>query len=98
MRKFFLLQSAFILVLLYIQMYVQEGHHQVAFETLGIFLVLISLTFGISVIVTGFRKLVNRGVNFHDGVMKLSIFILPVYYVAQLVGWLYDKGFIGGGK
>jgi len=31
-----------------------------------------------------------------DGVIKLSIFIFPIYYVAQLMGWLYDQGIIGG--
>jgi hypothetical protein len=96
MRTFFLAQSGIILVLVYIQMYVQEGTYQVAFQTIGKFIVLISLTFAFSVIVTGVRKLMNRGVHFPDGVIKLSIFILPVYYVAQLVGWLYDHGFIGG--
>ena len=96
MRKFFLAQSGVILILVYIQMYVQEGTYQVAFPTLGSFIVLISLTFAFSVIVTGVRKMINRSVNFPDGVIKLSIYILPVYYIAQLVGWLYDHGFIGG--
>jgi len=97
MRKFFLAQSGVILVLVYIQMYVQEGTYQVAFKTLGSFIVLLSLTLAFSVIVTGVRRMMNRNVNFRDGVIKLSIFILPVYYVAQLVGWLYDHGFIGRG-
>ena len=97
MRKFFLAQSGVILALIYIQMYVQEGSYKVAFPTLGSFIVLISLTFALSVIVTGLRKMMNRNVNFPDGVIKLSIFILPIYYVAQLMGWLYDHGFIGGG-
>ncbi len=97
MRKFFLAQSGVILLLIYIQMYVQEGTYQVAFQTLGSFLVLISLTFAFSVVVTGARKMTNRSVNFPDGVIKLSIYILPLYYVAQLVGWLFDKGFIGRG-
>jgi hypothetical protein len=96
MRKFFLAQSAVILVLVYIQMYVQEGRYDVAFETMGTFIVLLSLTFAISVVVTGVRKLINRGVNFPDGVTKLSIYILPFYYVVQLIGWLYDQGIIGG--
>lgn len=90
MRKFFLIQSGVILVLIYIQKYIQEGHYEVAFDTLGSMIVLISLTFALSVIVTAIRKLINRNVNFPDGVIRLSIFILPVYYVAQLVGWLYD--------
>jgi hypothetical protein len=76
MRKFFLAQSGVILLLIYIQMYVQEGTYQVAFQTLGSFI---------------------RSINFPDGVIKLSIYILPLYYVVQLVGWLNDKGFIGGG-
>jgi len=96
MRKFFLIQSGVILVLIYIQKYVQEGSYNVAFDTLGSMIVLISLTFAISLIVTGIRKLINRAVNFRDGVIKLSIFILPVYYVAQLVGWLNEQGIIGG--
>jgi hypothetical protein len=96
MRKFFLAQSGVILVLIYIQKYVQEGSYQVAFQAFGSFIVLISLTFALSIVVTGLRKMINRSVNFPDGVIKLSIFILPVYYVAQLVGWLYDQGIIGG--
>jgi len=96
MRKFFLAQSGVILLLIYIQKYVQEGSYQVAFKAFGSFIVLISLTFAISVSVTGVRKMINRSVNFPDGVIKLSIYILPVYYVVQLVGWLYDHGFIGG--
>ena len=82
-------------MLVYIQMYIQEGTYQVGFKTLESFLVLISFTFAISVIVTGVRKVINRQVNFADGVIRLSIFILPVYYVAQLVGWMFDKGIIG---
>jgi hypothetical protein len=96
MRKFFLAQSGIILLLVYIQMYVQEGSYKVGFKTMGTFIVLISLTFAISVTVTSVRKLINRNVNFPDGVTKLSIYIFPVYYVAQLVGWLYDQGIIGG--
>ena len=95
MRKFFLIQNGVILLLIYIQMYVQEGQYNVAFKTLGSFIVLISLTFAISVAVNGVRKLINRSVNFPDGVIRLSISILPVYYVVQLMGWLYDHGFIG---
>jgi hypothetical protein len=97
MRKFFLAQSGVILLLIYIQLYVQERNYNVAIQAIGSFIVLISLTFAIAVIVTGLRKMINRSINFPDGVIKLSIFILPVYYVAQLVGWLYDHGFIGGG-
>ena len=97
MRKFFLAQSSVILLLIYIQRYVQERSYNVAFKALGSFIVLISLTFAISIIVTGVRKMINRNVNFPDGVIKLSIFILPIYYVAQFVGWLYDQGIIGGG-
>jgi hypothetical protein len=96
MRKFFLAQSGIILVLVYIQMYVQEDSYQVGLKTLGTFLVLISLTFALAVAVTGIRKLINRNVNFPDGVIKLSIYIFPVYYIAQFVGWLYDQGIIGG--
>ncbi|MCJ7500119.1 hypothetical protein MUP29_07660 [bacterium] len=96
MRKFFLAQSGVILILVYIQMYVQEGTYQVAFQTLGSFIVLLSLTFAFSVAVTGIRKLINRNVNFPDGVIKLSIYIFPVYFVAQFVGWLYEQGIIGG--
>jgi hypothetical protein len=96
MRKFFLAQSGIILLLVYIQMYVQEGTYQVAFKTLGSFIVLLSLTFAFSVAVTGIRKMINRKVNFPDGVIKLSIYIFPVYFVAQLVGWLYEQGIIGG--
>ena len=96
MRKFFLAQSGIILLLIYIQRYVQEGHFNVAFQTFGSFIVLLSLTFALSVAVTGVRKMINRSVNFSDGVIKLSIYIFPVYYVAQLVGWLYDQGIIGG--
>ena len=96
MRKFFLAQSGVILILVYIQMYVQEGTYQVAFQTLGSFIVLLSLTFAFSVAVTGIRKLINRSVNFPDGVIKLSIYIFPVYFVAQFVGWLYEQGIIGG--
>ncbi|MDF1526872.1 MAG: hypothetical protein RRA15_09785 [bacterium] len=97
MRKFFLVQSGVILLLVYIQMYVQEGTYQVAFKTLGNFIVLLSLTFAFSVVVTGIRKMINRKVNFPDSVIKLSIYIFPVYFVAQLVGWLYEQGIIGGG-
>jgi len=96
MRKFFLIQTGVILLLIYIQMYVQEGSYKVGIETLGSFIVLLSLTFALSLTVTGIRKLINRNVNFRDGVIKLSIFILPVYYVAQLVGWLTEQGIIGG--
>ncbi len=96
MRKFFLAQSGVILILVYIQMYVQEGTYQVAFQTLGSFIVLLSLTFAFSVAVTGIRKMINRNVNFPDGVIKLSIYIFPVYFVAQFVGWLYEQGIIGG--
>lgn len=97
MRKFFLAQSGIILLLIYVQMYVQEGSYQVAFQALGSFVVLLSLTFALAIVVTGVRKLFNRTVNFPEGILKLSVFILPVYYVAQLVGWLYDQGIIGGG-
>lgn len=97
MRNFFLAQSGVILLLVYIQMYVQEGTYQVAFKTLGSFAVLISLTFALAIFITGVRKLFNRKVNFTEGILKLSLFILPVYYVVQLVGWLYDQGIIGGG-
>ena len=97
MRKFFLAQSGVILILVYIQMYVQEGTYQVAVQTLGKFIVLLSLTFAFSVAVTGIRKMINRNVNFPDGVIKLSIYIFPVYFVAQFVGWLYEQGIIGGG-
>ena len=97
MRKFFLIQTGVILLLIYIQMYVQEGSYEVGFKTLGSFIVLLSLTFALSLTVTGIRKLINRNVNFRDGVIKLSIFILPVYYVAQLIGWLNEQGIIGGG-
>jgi hypothetical protein len=96
MRKFFLAQSGVILILVYIQMYVQEGTYQVAVQTLGKFIVLLSLTFAFSVAVTGIRKMINRNVNFPDGVIKLSIYIFPVYFVAQLVGWLHEQGIIGG--
>ena len=97
MRKFFAAQSGIILILVYIQMYIQEGTYQVGMKTFESFLVLISFTFAISVIVTGVRKVMNRNINFADGVIKMSIFILPVYYVAQLIGWMYDKGIVGGG-
>ena len=96
MRKFFLAQSGVILILVYIQMYVQEGTYQVAVQTLGKFIVLLSLTFAFSVAVTGIRKMINRNVNFPDGVIKLSIYIFPVYFVAQFVGWLYEQGIIVG--
>jgi hypothetical protein len=96
MRKFFLAQSGIILLLVYIQMYVQEDTYQVAVPTLGSFIVLLSLTFAFSVAVTGIRKMINRNVNFPDGVIKLSIYIFPVYFVAQLVGWLHEQGIIGG--
>lgn len=96
MRKFFLAQSCIILLLIYIQKYVQEGRYDVAVDTIGIFIVLIALTFALAVIVTGFRKLMDRRVNFADGVIKLSIYVLPIYYFAQLIGWLYDQGMIGG--
>ena len=96
MRKFFLAQSGVILILVYIQMYVQEGTYKVAFQTLGSFIVLLSLTFAFSVAVTGIRKMINRNVNFPDGVIKLSIYIFPVYFVAQFVGWLYEQGIIVG--
>ena len=96
MRKFFLAQSGVILILVYIQMYVQEGHYKVAFQTLGSFIVLLSLTFALSVAVTGIRKMINRKTNFPDGVIKLSIYIFPVYFVAQFVGWLYEQGIVGG--
>ena len=96
MRKFFLAQSGVILILVYIQMYVQEGTYQVAVQTLGKFIVLLSLTFAFSVAVTGIRKMINRNVNFPDGVIKLSIYIFPVYFVAQFVGWLYEQGIIWG--
>jgi hypothetical protein len=97
MRKFFLIQTGIILLLIYIQMYVQEGSYKVGFKTLGSFIVLLSITFALAMVVIGIRKLINRNVNFPDGVIKLSIFIFPIYYVAQLVGWLYDQGMIGGG-
>ena len=96
MRKFFLVQTGVILLLVYIQMYVQEGTYQVGFQTLGSFIVLLSLTFAFAVLVTGVRKLRKRSINFPDGVIRLSIFILPLYYIAQLVGWLHEQGFIGG--
>ena len=96
MRKFFLIQSGAILALVYIQMYVQEGTYQVAFKTLGRFIVLLSMTFALGILVTGVRKVMDRSVNFADGVIKISIFVLPLYYVVQLVGWLYDQGFVGG--
>ena len=96
MRKFFLAQSGVILILIYILMYVQEDSYQVGRQTLGTFIVLLSLTFAISLIVTGVRKMINRSVNFPDGVIKLSIYVLPMYYVAQFVGWLYEQGIVGG--
>lgn len=96
MRKFFAAQSGVILILVYIQMYVQEGTYQVGMKTLGSFLVLISLTFAIALIGTVVRKFIHRSLNFADSVIQLSIYILPVYYVAQLVGWMYDQGIIGG--
>ena len=97
MRKFFAAQSGIILILVYIQMYVQEGTYQVGFKTFETFLVLISFTFAISLILTVIRKLLNRKLNIADEVIRLSIFILPVYYVVQLLGWMADKGIIGGG-
>ena len=97
MRKFFAAQSGIILVLVYIQMYVQEGTYQVGLKTFGTFLVLISFTFAISVIITGIRRIINRKINFADNVIRLSIFILPIYYVIQLLGWMYDMGMLGGG-
>ena len=97
MRKYFLVQSGIILLLVYVQMYVQEGHYQVAFQTLGSFLILLSLTFGISLIVSGVRKMLNRNINYRDDVVRLSIYILPVYYIFQLVGWMLKQGIIGGG-
>ena len=96
MRKFFAAQTGIILILLYIQMYVQEGTYQVAFQTFGSFLVLISLTFAIALVGSVIRKFIHRKINFADSVIQLSIYILPVYYVVQLVGWMYDKGIIGG--
>lgn len=97
MRIYFLVQSGIILVLVYIQMYVQEGHYQVAFPAFGSFLVLLSLTFAIALIVAAVRRRINRNVNFRDEVVRLSIYILPVYYIVQLVGWMYEQGMIGGG-
>ena len=96
MRKFFAAQSGVILILVYIQMYVQEGTYQVGMKTFGSFLVLISLTFAIALIGTVVRKFIYRSLNFADSVIQLSIYILPVYYVVQLVGWMYAKGIIGG--
>jgi ABC-type polysaccharide/polyol phosphate export permease len=96
MRKFFAAQTGVILILVYIQMYVQEGTYHVAFKAFGSFLVLISLTFAIALIGSVIRKRINRNINFADSVIQLSIYILPVYYIAQLVGWMYDKGIIGG--
>ena len=95
MRIFFLIQSGIILLLVYVQMYVQEGHYQVAFKSFGSFIVLLSLTFAIALIVTSVRKIMNRSINFQNEVVRLSIFILPVYYVVQLVGWMYEQGIIG---
>jgi hypothetical protein len=97
MRTLFLIQSGIILFLIYVQMYVQEGTYevQVAFKAIGNFIVLLSLTFAIALIVTCVRKVVNRNIKFRDGVIRLSIFILPVYYVVQLIGWMYDQGIIG---
>ena len=96
MRKFFAAQSGVILILVYIQMYVQEGTYQVGMKTFVSFLVLISLTFAIALVGTAVRKFIHRSLNFADSVIQLSIYILPVYYVAQLVGWMYDQGIIGG--
>jgi len=96
MRKFFMIQSGVILVLVYVQEYVEQGTIQVAFQALGTFLVLISMTFALALIISAIRKLMNHGLNFADSVIRISIFVLPVYYVAQLMGWLYDKGLIGG--
>lgn len=98
MRIFFLVQGGIILLLVYVQMYVQEGSYQiqVAFKAFGNFIVLISLTFAIALIVTSVRKIMNRSINFRNEVIRLSIFILPVYYVVQLIGWMYGQGIIGG--
>jgi hypothetical protein len=77
-------------------MYVQEGHLQVALESFGSFIVLLSLTLALALLVAGVRKFMNRNINFRDEVIRLSIFILPIYYVIQLIGWMYDQGIIGG--
>lgn len=96
MQKFFLAQSAIVLLLVYIQMYVQEGTFQVGYKTFESFIVIFSFSLAISVILAGIRKVINRTTNFPENVIKFSIFILPVYYVMQLLGWLHDTGIVGG--
>lgn len=91
MKKFFLIQCGIIIVFLLIQMYVQYGHEggfEVVFKTIENFAMLFSLTLILAAIVTGFRRLLNRNVNLAEGILRLCIFVLPFYYVVQLLGWL----------
>jgi hypothetical protein len=79
-------------------MYVQEGSYdvEVAIKAFGNFIVLISFSLALALIVTGVRKIMNRRINFREEVIRLSIFIIPVYYVVQLLGWMHSQGIIGG--
>ncbi len=96
MRKFFMFQSGVILVLLYVQAYLKEGSHAVGFKTLGSFSILLALTLVLSLFLALVRKMFRRQLDFNREVLRFAIYILPIYYVFQLLGWLTEQGYIGG--
>ena len=96
MGKFFMIQSGVILVLLYVQAYVKEGSHAVGFKTLGSFSILLALTLVLSLILAFVRKMIQSQLEFRKEMIRFAIYILPIYYVFQLLGWLTEQGYIGG--
>ncbi len=97
MKKLFLVQSIAVFILLFIQMWVQEGHYDVLYKTVGSFAILLASSIAVAAIVTAIRKIFSRGLNFQESIIRTSIYVLPIYYVVQLLGWLHSEGIIGGG-
>ncbi|UCF31851.1 MAG: hypothetical protein JSV26_05465 [bacterium] len=97
MKKLFLYQSTAVFVLLYIQMAVQEGDLNVLLLTIQNFSVILALSILVSVFVTGIRRLFSRTLDVKDAVLRTSVYVLPIYYVMQLLGWLINQDIIDPG-
>lgn len=97
MKRVFIMQSMVIYVLVSIQMFIQEGHFNVFQKTiLGYASIFLSSVL-ISLIVTAVRKGIFRDLDFRESILRTSIYFFPIFYVLQLLGWLYNQGYIGEG-
>lgn len=97
MKKLFLVQSIAVFILLFIQISYQEGHYDVLYKTVGSLAILLASSIVVAVIVTAVRIIFSRGLNFRESIIRTSIYVLPIYYVIQLLGWLHSEGIIGSG-